>query len=180
MYSRSAAFVLAISFSSLAATGCSGGASSGAATGGFALTAGTYDDVITSVPVDTCWAPPKTNPTLPMTIVAAIAVDGNTLTVTPETTGGVSQSFTVTRDGNALTGDSVGDADLNPDLNCVLHIVGTFDGTVTGDDAFDATQTVTISQQSGDCSLLVGTFDPNQLDALPCTFTLQGSATKRP
>lgn len=184
MYSRFAA--LASSFAVLAflASACSGSSSGSTSDDdddgatSFSLSSGTYNDVITAVPADTCWAPPKTNPQVPMTLVADLTVSGNTVTITTSI-GNTPQTFTVTKSGNVLTGTSEGDVDLNPDLNCILHVVGTFDGTMTANDAFDADQTITLSQAGGDCSLLVGNLSTDQLDQLPCTFSLQGAATKQ-
>lgn len=145
----------------------------------FALTSGNYDYLVDNVPSDTCWAPPKTNPEVPMTVVAEIVVEGDKVTVRPEIQQGITQEFVMTRDGDALSGVSSGDVDLMETelaLDCILHIEGTFDGLMTADNAFDAVQTVDVSEAGGtSCGLLVGNFDPNQLDQLPCSFTLEGA-----
>ncbi len=167
----------------LLANGCGSAASSGATgdddDGVNKLSNGAYAYTVDAVPNDTCWAPPKTNPTLPMSVNADIQVDGNIVHVTPDPVGGVAQTFDVTRTGDALSGTNEGDADLNPQgLDCVLHISSTLTGTVTADDTFDATIALTVSEVSGlACGLLVGTLDANQLDQLPCSLTLSGTAT---
>lgn len=184
MYSRFAALAATFAALTVLASACSDSSSSPASdddddgSTSFSLSSGTYNDVITAVPTDTCWAPPKTNPQVPMTQVAELTVSGNNVTMTT-VIGNTTQTFIVTKSGNALNGTSEGDVDLNPDLNCILHVVGTFDGTMTANDAFDANQVVTLSQAGGDCSLLVGSLSTDQLDQLPCTFSLQGAATKQ-
>lgn len=189
MYSRSAV-ILSLSASfvvlSIAAAGCSGSSSSNPASGdddddgSFALTAGTYDDVITAVPADTCWAPPKTLPTIPMTIGATFTVVGNDVTVVTDASGSIpSQTMNLVKNGNDLTGGGSGLADLNSQgINCILDVTGAFDGVLTAEDVFDATMNIDIAQSSGDCSLLVGTFLPEQVDQLPCAMELEGAGEK--
>lgn len=173
----------------LAATGCASGGSSAATadddddtSSGYKLTDGSYTYVVDEVPVDTCWAPPKTNPTLPMSVNAALATEGNTVHITPDPVGGVSQTFDVQRSGNALSGANAGDVDLNSEgLDCILHIESELTGTVTDNDQFDARIELTVSEAGGSlCGLLVGTLDPNQFDQMPCSLTLDGSAELKP
>lgn len=167
------------------ATACSGGSSSSSPIGdddddAFKLTDGHYAFVIDSVPSDTCWAPPKTNPEVPMTIGGEFTVVGNDVTIVTDASGSIpSQTLELTKNGNDLTGGGSGPADLNEQgINCVLQIDGTFDGLMTGLDEFDATMSIDVDQLSGDCSILVGTFLADQLDALPCALELTGSGKK--
>lgn len=147
----------------------------------YALEDGTYDYLVSDVPADTCWAPPKTLPEAPSTISAQVESSGNTVTVTPEIQQGITQSFVMERDGDNLSGVASGDVDLNQTdlaVDCILHIEGTFDGVMTADNTFDAVQTVDVSEAGGTvCFLLVGDLDPNQVDQLPCSFTLSGTGT---
>ena len=175
----------------LAVPACSGGVDSSDSAvsdddddAGFTLSDGSYTYTVNEVVEDTCWAEPKTNPELPMIVKGAFTTDADgTVTVVTEASGSVpSQTLKLEKDGNDLLGGGEGDADLNSQgINCVLHIVGEFDGIMTGNDAFDATQTITVSEVGGDsCWLLVGTALADQLDQLPCTLTVAGSAVKNP
>lgn len=176
------------------ALGCSGGVDSSDSavsddddddgSSAFTLSDGSYTFTADEVIEDTCWAEPKTNPELPMAVKGDFTneQDGS-ITVVTEASGSVpSQTLKLEKSGNDIAGGGEGDADLNSQgINCILHIVGSFDGIMTGDDAFDATQTVTISEAGGDsCWLLVGTAIADQLDNLPCTLTVGGSAIKNP
>lgn len=175
-----------------ALAGCGSASSNAAATGdddddssptptpsAYTLSSGTYQYVVDEVPADSCWAPPKTYPEIPQTVVAEVTVDGDTITVStdPGNTG-TPQVFTITRNGNDLTGAASGSWDLaSYGIDCVLGIGGTFQGTLIADDTFDTTQVVDVTQQSGAfCSLLIGSTQP-QLDALPCQVTFQGTAS---
>ena len=151
---------------------------------GFTLTDGSYDFKVDAVPADTCWAPPKTNPEVPMTIVSEIFTEGDTIHVTPVIDGVGSQEFLMARNGDKITGTSSDLLDLNDadtPIDCILQVTGTFDGVLVADDTFDALQTIGLAEAGGSaCFLLVGTFDPNQVDQLPCSFTLEGTATLTP
>lgn len=168
----------------LLAAGCGGGSSSSGnpSNSTYTLSDGTYDYVATSDPTNTCWAPPKTTIALPMTIAASITVNGNDVTITG-TQGGVTGDFHATMTGNALAGTVDQDADLNQastPIDCVLHIHGVLNGTMTANDEFDATNTIDVSEVSGnDCGLLVGNSFDQQLDSLPCELQLVGHATKQ-
>lgn len=173
-----------LSLAAVVLASCSGG-SSGSPVGGddddatHKLGNGHYAFVIDEVPADTCWAPPKTNPELPITMTATFTVVGSEVTVVTDDTGYGSQTLELTKNGNDLTGGGAGDADLSGQgIACVLHITGAFDGVMTGEDRFDAVITLDISQAGGDCSLLVGTFLADQLDQLPCHLELAGSGQK--
>jgi hypothetical protein len=166
---------------------CSGGSSSSPATsddddddGTFKLGDGHYAFVIDAVPADTCWAPPKTLPEIPLTMGATFTVDGNDVTVVTDANGNIpSQTMNLVKDGNNLTGGGSGLADLNEQgINCILDVGGTFDGVMTAEDKFDATMTIDVAQSSGDCSLLVGDFLPEQVDQLPCALDLEGAGEK--
>lgn len=149
----------------------------------FALESGTYDYLIHTVPADTCWAPPKTNPPVPSTMVADVAVSGNDVTVTPQIDGVPPQSYDIVKNENALTAQPTSqDVDLSGQgLDCVLNVAGTFDATMTADDVFEAAQTITLSEVSGAaCFLLVGSTDDNQVDQLPCSFTINATGTIQP
>lgn len=169
------------------ASACSGGSSSSGAASdddddtSFKLNNGHYAFVIATVPSDSCWAPPKTLPDVPMTITATFTVEGNEVTVVTDASGSVpSQTMNLVKNGNSLTGGGNGLADLNEQgINCVLDVGGDFDGTMTAEDVFDATMTIDIAESSGpDCGLLVGTFLPEQVDALPCALELEGAGEK--
>ncbi|HVM10911.1 MAG TPA: hypothetical protein VM638_00360, partial [Actinomycetota bacterium] len=169
----------------MALTGCAGGVDSAATADddddttspGYKLTDGSYQYVVDEVPNDTCWAPPKTHPSVPMTVNAEVVVEGNIVHVTPDPVGGVSQTFDITRSGDSLSGASAGNVDLNSQgLDCILHIESTLTGAVTDDDQFDATIVLNVSEAGGTlCGFLVGSLDANQLDQLPCSLTLAGT-----
>lgn len=182
------AFRLSFGFAAVVAlaSACSGGSSSSPATGddddegAFKLNDGHYAFTIDAVPADTCWAPPKTNPEVPMVITGTFTVVGNDVTIVTDASGSIpSQTLELVKDGNDLTGGGNGLADLNEQgINCVLQIDGDFTGVMTAEDEFDATMTLDIAQSSGDCSILVGTFLPEQLDQLPCALDLEGTGAK--
>ncbi len=169
-------------------TGCGGGVSSSPAGGDdddgdatYTLSDGIYTYTLSEVPADTCWAPPKENPDVPMTIEAEVTSAGNTVTMSASSDLG-DFHLELARDGNQLLGGSSDVLDLNESygLDCVLQIDSQLEGTITGDDRFDATHTIDLAQQSGnDCAaFLVGNLDPNQLDQLPCSVTLAGDVVK--
>ena len=141
----------------------------------FALDDGDYDFVIDAAPEDTCWAPPKTMPELPMTQVATFTTEGDTITVVISDPTMGEQTMTLTRTGNTLKGGGTGPADTG--LGCVLSIVGDFEGELIADNVFDADMVLDISQESGSCGILVGATEP-QVDALPCHLGLEGSGAK--
>ena len=182
------AFRLAFVFAALVAlaTACSGGSSSSSpATGddddsSFKLNDGHYAFTIDAVPADSCWAPPKTLPELPMVITGNFTVVGNDVTIVTDASGNIpSQTLELVKTGNDLVGGGTGLADLNPQgINCILDVGGDFTGVMTAEDEFDATMTLDIAESSGDCSLLVGTFLAEQVDQLPCALDLDGSGAK--
>lgn len=185
------AFRLLFVFASIVslASACSGGSSTSSPAssdddddddGSFKLNDGHYAFLIDAVPADTCWAPPKTLPTIPMTIGATFTVVGNDVTVVTDASGSIpSQTMNLVKNGNDLTGGGSGLADLNSQgINCILDVTGAFDGVLTAEDVFDATMNIDIAQSSGDCSLLVGTFLPEQVDQLPCALELEGAGEK--
>jgi hypothetical protein len=183
------AFRLAFVFASVVAlaSACSGGSSSSSPVGGdddddgvFKLGDGHYAFTIDAVPADTCWAPPKTNPELPMVITGNFTVVGNDVTIVTDASGSIpSQTLNLVKDGNNLTGGGSGLADLNEQgINCILDVAGDFTGVMTAEDEFDATMAIDVAQSSGDCSLLVGTFLADQVDQLPCGLELEGAGEK--
>ena len=183
------AFQLASVFAALVvlASACSGGSSSSPASsddddddGTFKLNNGHYAFLIDNVPSDNCWAEPKTLPEVPMTITATFTVVGNDVTIVTDASGSIpSQTMNLVKDGNNLTGGGSGLADLNEQgINCVLDVGGTFDGVMTAEDVFDATMAIDVAQSTGDCSLLVGSFLPEQVDQLPCALELEGAGEK--
>ena len=182
------AFRLVCSVASVAAlvAACSGGSSTGSPVEGddddgvFKLNDGHYAFVIDQVPSDTCWAPPKTNPEVPMTITGTFTVVGNDVTIVTDANGSIpSQTLNLTKNGNDLTGGGSGPVDLNEQgINCILNVEGSFDGVMTAEDEFDAVMNISVEQQSGDCSLLVGTFLDDQVDQLPCALSLEGAGAK--
>ena len=183
------AFQLAL-FASIVvlAAACSGGSSSSSPAssddddddGSFKLGNGHYAFVIDNVPSDNCWAEPKTLPEVPMTITATFTVNGNDVTIVTDASGSIpSQTMNLVKNGNDLTGGGSGLADLNEQgINCVLDVGGTFDGVMTAEDKFDATMAIDVAQSTGDCSLLVGSFLPEQVDQLPCDLELEGAGEK--
>ena len=183
------AFQLAL-FASIVvlAAACSGGSSSSSPAssddddddGSFKLGNGHYAFVIDNVPSDNCWAEPKTLPEVPMTIGATFTVNGNDVTIVTDASGSIpSQTMNLVKNGNNLTGGGSGLADLNEQgINCVLDVGGTFDGVMTAEDKFDATMAIDVAQSTGDCSLLVGSFLPEQVDQLPCDLELEGAGEK--
>ncbi|HVO32236.1 MAG TPA: hypothetical protein VMV18_15945 [bacterium] len=170
----------------IAAAACGGNSSTGSpANGGYTLSSGNYAYTATTAPVNTCWAPPKTTITLPMTIDVTLAVTGNSILITGSA-GGQTASFNATRTGDNLSGSTDSTIDLNnasTPVDCVLAIHGTLDGTMTGNDAFDATNDIQISEATGHpntgCSLLIGNTIDQQVDALPCELKLAGHAVKQ-
>lgn len=183
MHTRFASLIAVLALTA-ALAGC-GGVSSSPAEGSptptsssYSLSSGSYEYLVNEVPADSCWAPPKVYPEIPQTVVAEVTVDGDTITVStdPGNTG-TPQVFTLTKDGNELTGTASGAWDLaGYGIDCVLGVSGTFQGTLTADDTFDTVQVVDVTQQSGTfCSVLVGATEP-QVDALPCQVTFAGTA----
>ena len=156
--------------------------SSPAAGGGNSISSGAYVYQVTSAPVNTCWGPSKNVPALPFVMNLTASVSGDTVTFTTGTagTGGVNTPVVLTKSGDNLSGITDTDADLNSQgLNCVLHIHANSTGTMTATDAFDSTNAITISQKSGDCSLLIGgSVSPPQFDAIPCNLTIAGHIAK--
>ena len=141
----------------------------------FTLTDGTYDFVIDEVIADTCWAPPKTYPQLPMTLTGKYTTDGNTVTIVIENEQFGTQTLTVTKDGNDLNGGGSGPS---PDLlGCVLNIDGIFDGVLVDDDTFDAQIDLDVEDGNGNCAIAVGTTEP-QVDSLPCHLELAGQGKR--
>jgi hypothetical protein len=184
------AFRFAFVFASVVAlaSACSGGSSSSSPVGGddddddgsFKLSNGHYAFTIDNVPADNCWAPPKTLPTLPLVITGTYTVVGNDVTIVTDASGSIpSQTLNLVKDGNNLTGGGTGLADLNEQgINCILDVAGDFTGVMTAEDKFDATMVIDVAQSSGDCSLLVGSFLPEQVDQLPCDLELEGAGEK--
>lgn len=141
----------------------------------FTLTDGTYDFVIDEVVLDTCWAPPKTYPQLPMTLTGTYTTEGNTVTIVIEDDQIGTQTLTVAKDGNGLIGGGSGPS---PDLlGCILNIEGAFDGVLVEDDTFDAQIDLDIEDGNGNCAIAVGTVEP-QVDALPCRLELAGRGNR--
>lgn len=170
----------------IAAAACGGNSSSGnPSSGGATLSSGNYVYTATSAPVNTCWAPPKTTITLPMTINVTLAVTGNSILITGSA-GGQTASFNATRTGDNLAGSTDSTIDLSTSqlaLDCVLAVHGTLSGTMTGNDAFDATNDIQLSEATGhpntQCSTLIGNTISQQVDALPCELKLAGHAVKQ-
>lgn len=161
------------------AAGCSGGGS-GAASGDYSLSSGDYNYNATSAPTNTCWGAAKGVPALPMAVDATITMNGNVADVTLHITTSISAAISMTKTGNDLSGTNAADIDLNPNIDCVLHVDSTITGSMTGNDAFDATQPMHISEKSGSaCGLLIGSLSNYQFDALPCDLTLAGNVTKK-
>ena len=128
---------LALALTSAFAAACSGGSSSSGAGSAeaYALSDGTYDFVVDDEVADSCWAPPKTFPELPLTVTGEFTVDGNAVTITINDPNAGTQVLDIVKDGNALTGGGSGDADTGLG-DCILAITGDFDGTMTADDEF--------------------------------------------
>jgi hypothetical protein len=147
--------------------------------GGPQLANGNYSYVIGQVPSNTCWDASKGIPAVPSTTTMAVTVAGSMLTMNT-TLQGATQTFTLTLDGAALTGNGTGTLDLTPDgVDCQLSVTSTLTGAVTADNAFTTSQVIDIAAQSGtQCSLAVGTIENQQLSALPCSLTMNGSATE--
>lgn len=141
----------------------------------FTLTDGTYDFVIDQVITDTCWAPPKTYPELPMTLTGKYTTDGDTVTIVIENEQFGTQTLTVTKDGNELVGGGTGQS---PDLlGCILDITGAFDGVLVDNDTFDAVIDLDVKDGNGNCAIAVGTTQP-QVDTLPCNLELAGQGKR--
>src|SRR3954464_2175820 len=102
------------------AAGCGGGSSSTPASGGHAMTSGSYNYDVTSAPTNTCWNSSKGVPTIPMTLAMTGDVSGDDITFTTSGgTGGVNVPITLTKSGDAIGGTTTTDADLNSQsLNC--------------------------------------------------------------
>ena len=169
-----------------ALAGCGGGSSTGSPStvpGAHTISSGAYQYNITSAPVNTCWAAPKTVLTLPKQEKMTGTVSGDTVTfvATSAGTGGVTlPDVVLTRTDKSLAGITDTDADLHSQgIDCVLHIHAVNSGTLTADDAFDSKNDITVSEKSGTlCGVLVGTTSP-QFDALPCNLVLQGPVSKQ-
>ena len=178
-------------FAAVLASACNQGlqtgsaaSSSAAATADYSAAAGNYSYLVTSTPVNDCWAPPKTEITSPMTVGLALATTGNQLMVT--TTDSLLApvvDVTLTLTSNALSGVSnrnIPVSQLGVNLDCILNFQATTTGTLTTNNVFTATVAATVSKVSGlECFLLVGTTQP-QLDKLPCNLTAVGTATLSP
>src|SRR4051812_6743770 len=122
------------------AAGCGGGSSSPAASGGHAMTSGSYNYDVTSAPTNTCWNASKGVPTIPMTLAMDGAVAGDDITFTTSGgTGGVNVPVVLTKSGDSIGGTTETDADLSSQgLDCTLHIKAVTTGTFTADNTFSA------------------------------------------
>ena len=143
------------------------------------LSTGHYNYNSTSAPANTCWAPSKNMPSLPMAMPMDLTVTATTVDVSA-TVMSAALSFSWALAGTDLSGAGESDASLaSQGVDCTIHVKSTFTGTVTGKDAFGGTQHVEISTVSGtQCGLLVGTISPQQFDQMPCTLDLVGSGAK--
>lgn len=148
--------------------------------GGASLSSGSYAYTIDAVTANSCWSASKNLPPVPSSVDSSLDVAGASVTVTTQSQVGTPQTYAMTLSGASLTGTSSADADLNSQgVDCVLHVEATFDGTVTGTDAFEATQHVSFAAASGSgCNLLVGNLDPRQFDALPCSLDFHATGAK--
>lgn len=166
-------------------SGCGGNKEKGSAEhvasaviNGYHLHEGRYTYTAVSAPVNSCWAPPKE--LLPRTVFADIAVDEPTDEVL--VTLSMYQfilSFNLDRTADGLAAMSDLDVDLAAfGIDCVLHGHGTLQGTMTDDDAFDASVGLDVSETSGaGCAQTIGATLP-YLDQLPCSITFEGSGAE--
>ena len=171
----------------LAASACggSGSSSNGATTptpgGSYKIDDGSYVYTANSATPNTCWAPGKNMPPMPSTINATASNSSATGTTLAFTEQGQSVTIDLTKTDNALSGSTAGDVDLSSyGITCKLHVTLDMTGTMTANDAFDASEVLNISDDNGSgCGLLIGNTDPHQFDQIPCSFTMNGSAVKQ-
>ena len=147
---------------------------------GFLLESGGYDFTVTEELADTCWQPPKTNVEVPLALIADITSDGIAIDIRV-TIQDVPLLFTVTKDGDNLSGTGAGDLDLNAaaGIDCIVHVEATMTGTMNADNTFTSDYAFDLTEGGGgQCALAVGTSIPDQLDSLPCALSLRAEATR--
>ena len=177
-----ATLVLSLAASACGSSGSSGnGASTPTPGGSYNLDDGNYVYTATSASPNTCWAVSKNMPPMPSTINATASNSSATGTTLAFTEQGQSVTINLAKNDNALSGSTVGDVDLaSYGITCKLHVTLDMTGTMTANDAFDASEVLNISDDNGSgCGLLIGAADPHQFDQIPCSLTMNGSAVKQ-